>query len=172
MRKLPSLRAAVERFDRSAFPAFRWMRLWLWLQRGQVDAAAAPAAVRAELRHQTKLWGDSAALPAWARELVSGAAAPSKGPASDVPPPRSKRRVDDAGALTALVHHLDAHRGVPISLVARAWAASQPQLGKRWADPAIKRLAAAGVLVKRRPPGRANVPTWHLVPLEEALKRL
>ena len=61
----------------------------------------------------------------------------------------------------------------PVSLVPRASAADQPRLGKRWADPALRRLADRGILDKRRPKGRANVPTWFLVvTLDEALRRL
>ena len=61
---------------------------------------------------------------------------------------------------------------LPVSLVSRSWASDHPQLGKRWSDPALRRLAAAGVLVKRRGQGRANARTWHLIPLDEALRRL
>jgi hypothetical protein len=178
-----SFRSVIASIDRATFSAFRWVRLWLTLQREQVEEAIARDSVRRELSHQRKLWGSDAPLPEWARKLLDGpTGAPPSRPALGISSServagsgrttRESRKVDDVAALAALVRHLDAHRGLPISLVARSWAADHPQLGKRWSDPALRRLAAAGVLVKRRGHGRANAPTWHMIPLDEALRRL
>ena len=183
MSSTTSLRFAIARIDRATFSTFRWARLWLTLQRAQVGEAIGRDSVRRELRHQRKLWGTDAPLPGWAGELLGGTTAtsasrPTSGTTVSEPvassgrTTRESRKVDDVAALAALVRHLDAHRGLPISLVARSWAADHPQLGKRWSDPALRRLAAAGVLVKRRGQGRANAPTWHMIPLDEALRRL
>jgi hypothetical protein len=74
----------------------------------------------------------------------------------------------DADAVRALVLYLHHRRGFPVSFAARDFAAHQPGLGERWADVAIKRLAAAGVIHKVRS-GSGRLPAWRLVELDEAL---
>lgn len=181
---MSSLRTLISRLDRRVFPAFRWTRLRLELERQQTDETGRRHAVYAERAHQRKLWGASAPVPEWAHILLAWPATPeSMRPEPKVASTanttnttgssgRRGRQIEDVSALEALVRHLDAHRGAPISILARSWAADQAQLSKRWADPALLRLQTRGVLLKRRGTGRANAPAWHLLPLDEALAKL
>jgi hypothetical protein len=178
---MSSLRTLISRLDRRVFPAFRWTRLRLELERQQTDETGRRHAVYAERAHQRKLWGAGATVPEWAHMLLAWPSTPepvhpepkmASTPNTTGSSGRRGRQIEDVGALEALVRHLDAHRGAPTSIIARAWAADQPQLSKRWADPALLRLQTRGVLIKRRGTGRANAPAWLLLPLDEALRKL
>ena len=86
--------------------------------------------------------------------------------------PQTSSDQADASNLRRLVLALDAsrHEPTPLSIRARAWAAGRAGLGERWADAALRRLETMGILTKE--PGVRKLPTWHLVPREEALQRL
>lgn len=168
LRRLSDVRFAVHRAliaaDRSGFATFRWARLWVRLRRSVADDAVARRWVVAERAYQLRLW-TSPPVPEWAAALLPAESSSSS------PPPRSSSG-SDVQDLRRLVMALDASRfeRTPLSVRARDWAAGRPGLGERWADAALVRLGELGVLVKT--PGIRRLPTWQLIPRDEALRRL
>ena len=159
-----SVRRAGAAADCHGFSAFRWARLWLALARSGADENVARRLVSSELTYQRRIWSDPP-LPAWAAALT---------PAGMQRPltPHTTSVEADSVNLRRLVLALDAsrHERTPLSVRARDWAAGRPGLGERWADAALRRLEAMGILTKG--PGVRRLPTWNLVPREEALQRL
>jgi len=159
-----TLRRALAVADRNGFSAWRWARLSITLRRNGADEATARRWVAAERTYQRRLW-TSPPVPDWAAALLP----PEPAPVVHL----AVQELDgDAVNLRRLVLALDAsrHDRAPLSVRARDWAAGRPGLGERWADAALVRLGAAGVLSKG--PGVRRLPTWHLPAREEALRRL
>ena len=156
-------RRALAAADRSGFSTFRWARLWVMLRRSEADERAARRWVVAERAYQRRIWARPP-VPAWAALLLP----------PEPEPARQTTSVSDGEAqnLRRLVMALDVSRGetAPLSIRARDWAAGRPGLGERWADSALVRLGELGVLTKV--PGIRRLPTWHLPPRDEALRRL
>lgn len=115
--------------------------------------------VRDELRFQERAFRVALRVPTWA--LVPAPGKPAAAVAT-VTPAASRRghsaEEADLEALRRLVIYLDRHRGEHYSVIARKWAVGGP--GEAWADEALRRLATAGILAKRRGTGRANAPAW------------
>jgi hypothetical protein len=159
------VRQAANSIDRRVIGPWRWRRLRRELDMMSATPGQERSAVQAEIRRQLGWYGPTLDLPAWARKIVAFRGSAAGG---SVPTPA---RVSDVAALRSLVLYLHARRGQPISLAARDFGAHQPGLGERWADDAIKRLAAVGVLYKARGAG-GRLPGWNLVALDEAMSRL
>lgn len=128
--------------------------------------------VRDELRFQERAFGAALRVPTWALALAPGKLVAA---AATVTPAASRRghsaKEADLEALRRLVIYLDRHRGERYSVIARKWAVGGP--GEAWADEALRRLGAAGILAKRRGTGRANAPSWQFTcSLDEALRQL
>jgi hypothetical protein len=156
-----AVRSAAGSIDRQAIGPWRSWRLRRGLDAIGASDEQRRRVVQAELRRQVAWYGPHVAMPEWARDLVLFGKLP--GPLVSPVCHRS-----DADAVRALVLYLHHRRGFPVSLAARDFAAHQPGLGERWADVAIKRLAAAGVIHKVRS-GSGRLPAWRLVELDEAL---
>jgi hypothetical protein len=165
------LKAVVRELDRATIPSHRWDRLEKRLRAEGIDDTVARGLVRDELRYQERAFGAALRVPTWALALAPGKPAA----AATVMPATARRghsaKVADLEALRSLVIYLDRHRGERYSVIARKWAVGGP--GEAWADEALRRLAAAGILAKRRGTGRANAPAWQMTcSLDEALRRL
>jgi hypothetical protein len=166
------LRGIVRELDRATIPSHRWDRLAKRLRDEGVEDTVARGLVRDELRFQERAFGATLRVPTWALALAPGKPAAA---VATVTPAASRRghsaKEADLEALRRLVIYPDRHPGERYSVIARKWAVGGP--GEAWADEAVRRLAAAGILAKRRGTGRANAPAWQLTcSLEEALRRL
>lgn len=153
------MRRLAYAFDRGVIAPWRWVRLRRELDAMGAGPVAVRRAVQQELRRQIVCYGPALDLPFWVRELLG----PER-PARETPTPANR----DAAALRGLVHYLNARDGAPLSLAARDYAANREGLGERWADAAVKRLAAAGILRKERG-SDGRLPSWRMVPLDDAL---
>jgi hypothetical protein len=166
------LKAVVRELDRATIPSHRWDRLGKRLRDEGIEDTVARGLVRDELRFQERTFGTALRVPTWALALAPGKPAVV---AATVTPATARRghsaKVADLEALRSLVTYLYRHRGERYSVIARKWAVGGP--GEAWADEALRRLAAAGILTKRRGTGRANAPAWQMTcSLDEALRRL
>jgi hypothetical protein len=166
------LKAVVRELHRATIPSHRWDRLAKRLRDEGIDDTVARGLVRDELCFQERAFGAALRVPTWALALSPGKPAAV---AATVAPASLKRghsaKEADLEALRRLVIYVDRHRGERYSVIARKWAVGGP--GEAWADEALRRLAAAGILAKRRGTGRANAPSWQFTcSLDEALRRL